>query len=142
MQFLANLSFSFSLHSLCSSQALRYPYFRVGQAFTAPPRCSEQQKPGAKTCTTGLESSKPLSLCKMNLELSKPRAGLQPLSPPLHRPLQQISLPQDNMELSSKQTMHWEEGQQEPLSLVKSSWQTVGITPQQLLYVRAGPSRC
>ncbi|TMS09969.1 Serine/threonine-protein kinase MAK [Larimichthys crocea] len=48
----------------------------------------------------------------------------------LHQPLQQISLPQDNMEPSTKQAMCFttsQDGQQEPLSLVKNrqtmSWQ-------------------
>ena len=69
--------------------------------------------------------SKPLSLCKTELESSQF----------LQQPLQQISLPQDNMEPSTKEATTFSaliEGQQEPLSLVKNmqpkSWQTVGVT--------------
>lgn len=69
--------------------------------------------------------SKPLSLCKMELESSQS----------LQQPLQQISLPQDNMEPSTLEATTFSaltEGLQEPLSLVKNrqpkSWQTVGVT--------------
>lgn len=69
--------------------------------------------------------SKPLSLCKTELESSQF----------LQQHLQQISLPQDNTEPSTKEATTFSaliEGQQEPLSLVKNrqpkSWQTVGVT--------------
>lgn len=130
-------------------QALRYPYFHVGQALGARLKYSEQHKVQAKVSEAAAET-KPLSLCKTNLEFSEPsktQAELQTCSQFLHQPLQQISLPQYNMEPSTKQAMCFStlpEGQQEPLSLVKNrqpmSQQAVGITQVQLLNVRTGCS--
>ncbi|XP_041805517.1 serine/threonine-protein kinase MAK-like isoform X2 [Chelmon rostratus] len=106
-------------------QALRYPYFHVGQALGARLKYSEQHKVQAKVSEAAAET-KPLSLCKTNLEFSEPsktQAELQTCSQFLHQPLQQISLPQYNMEPSTKQAMCFStlpEGQQEPLSLVKN----------------------
>ncbi|XP_073348016.1 serine/threonine-protein kinase MAK-like [Pagrus major] len=101
-----------------AAQALRYTYFHVGQALGAPLMAQAKMSQAAA-------ETKPLSLCKTELESSES----------LHRPLHQISLPQDNMEHSTKKTMSFTtltEGQQEPLSLVKSrqptNWQAVGVT--------------
>lgn len=126
-------------------QALRYPYFHVGQALGAPLQCSERHKTQANM------PEAPLSLCKMDLESGEPsktQAQLQTSNQCLHQPLQQIILPQDNMEPSTKQATYstaLTEGQQEPLSLVKRqpmSWQAVGITQVQLLNVRMGKPSC
>ncbi|XP_045907495.1 serine/threonine-protein kinase MAK-like isoform X2 [Micropterus dolomieu] len=109
-----------------AAQALRYPYFHVGQALGAPLQCSERHKTQANM------PEAPLSLCKMDLESGEPsktQAQLQTSNQCLHQPLQQIILPQDNMEPSTKQATYstaLTEGQQEPLSLVKRqpmSWQ-------------------
>ncbi|CAB1436078.1 unnamed protein product [Pleuronectes platessa] len=81
-----------------AAQALRYPYFHVGQALGAPLKFSEQHKARTKISQTATEP-KPLTLCKTNLESSeqrKTRVELQTSRLPLHRPLQEIPLPQDN----------------------------------------------
>ncbi|KAM8727034.1 serine/threonine-protein kinase MAK-like [Acanthopagrus schlegelii] len=97
-----------------AAQALRYRYFHVGQALGAPLKAQAKMSEAAA-------ESKPLSLCKTELESSQS----------LQQPLQQISLPQDNMEPSTLEATTFSaltEGQQEPLSLVKNrqpkSWQT------------------
>ncbi len=141
-----NLYFPFGF-VLFVLQALRYPYFHVGQALGAPLKYSEQHKAQAKMSEAAAET-KPLSLCKTDLESGEPsktQAELRTCSQSLHQPLQQIPLPQDNMEPSTKQAMcssTLTEGQQEPLSLVKNrhpmSWQAVGITQVQLPHVRKG----
>lgn len=130
-------------------QALRYPYFHVGQALGAPLKYSEQLKAEAKMSEVAPET-KPLSLCKTGQESGEPiktQMELQICIQTLHQPLQQISLPQDNMEPSTKQAMCFttsQDGQQEPLSLVKNrqtmSWQAVGVTQVQLVNVRIGAS--
>ncbi|XP_070701796.1 serine/threonine-protein kinase MAK-like [Pempheris klunzingeri] len=106
-----------------AAQALRYPYFHVGQALSAPLKFSEQYKTQTKMAEEATET-KPLSLCKMDLESG------ETCSQSFHQPLQQIPLPQDNMEPHTKQAAclsTLSEGQQEPLSLVKKkepvSWQ-------------------
>lgn len=118
---------------LFAFQALRYPYFHVGQTLGAPLKYFEQHKAQAKTSEAAAET-RPLSLCKTDLE-----SGLETCSLSLHQPLQQIPLPQDSVEPSTKQAVCFStlsEGQQEPLSLVKSkqptSWQGVGIPQVQL----------
>ncbi|XP_040000174.1 serine/threonine-protein kinase MAK-like isoform X2 [Xiphias gladius] len=110
-------------------QALRYPYFHVGQALGVPLKCSEQHKAQAKMSESAAEP-KPPSLHKTNLESSEPsktQAEPQTSSQSLPQPLQEIPLPHDNMEPSTQQATA---GQQEPLSLVKNrqpmSWQTRG----------------
>ncbi|XP_062284248.1 serine/threonine-protein kinase MAK-like [Scomber scombrus] len=82
-----------------AAQALRYPYFHVGQALGAPLKYSEQHKVHAKVAESNT-GPKPLSLCKTES---------QTCSQSLHQPLQQIQIPREpNMQT---------EGQQEPLSL-------------------------
>ncbi|XP_034468378.1 serine/threonine-protein kinase MAK-like [Hippoglossus hippoglossus] len=105
-----------------AAQALRYPYFHVGQALGAPLKFSEQHKARTKISQAATEP-KPLSLCKTDLEPSeqrKTRVELQTSRLPPHRPLQEIPLPQDNTDPTV--------GQQQPLSLVKNkqpgSWHT------------------
>ncbi|XP_030259137.1 serine/threonine-protein kinase MAK-like isoform X2 [Sparus aurata] len=97
-----------------AAQALRYRYFHVGQTLGAPLKAQAKMSEAAA-------ESKPLSLCKTELESSQF----------LQQHLQQISLPQDNTEPSTKEATTFSaliEGQQEPLSLVKNrqpkSWQT------------------
>lgn len=120
-------------------QALRYPYFHVGQALGAPLKYMEQHKAQAKVSEVATDP-KPLSLCKTELESREPsetQAEPQASSQSLYQPLQEIRLPQDNVEPSTELAA---EGQQEPLSLVKNkqpmSWHTVGISQVQLLNVK------
>ncbi|XP_061587010.1 serine/threonine-protein kinase MAK-like [Cololabis saira] len=94
-----------------AAQALRYPYFHVGQAPCAPLKLSEQNVSGAAA------EPKPLSLCKTDLnsaKLSKSQREPQKSGQSLHQPLKQIPLPQEN-------TATMTERQQEPVSLVKTS---------------------
>ncbi|GLD50802.1 serine/threonine-protein kinase MAK-like isoform X2 [Lates japonicus] len=112
-----------------AAQALRYPYFHVGQALGAPLKYMEQHKAQAKVSEVATDP-KPLSLCKTELESSEPsetQAEPQASSQSLHQPLQEIRLPQDNIEPSTELAA---QGQQEPLSLVKNrqpmSWHTRG----------------
>ncbi|KAG7220915.1 hypothetical protein INR49_017765 [Caranx melampygus] len=94
-----------------AAQALRYPYFHVGQALGASLRYPEHHRAQVKTFEAAAEP-KPLSLCKTDLESHQ--AELQTSGESPHQPLQEISLPLDNMEASSRQETP---GQQEPLSL-------------------------
>ncbi|XP_008277890.1 serine/threonine-protein kinase MAK-like [Stegastes partitus] len=106
-----------------AAQALRYPYFHVGQSLGAPLKYSEQHRTQEKASEAATEL-KPLSLCKTDLdscELGKSQPEPQTCSRSLHQPLQQIPLPQENMEANTLQLVcPMTEGQQEPLSLVKS----------------------
>ncbi|XP_042353740.1 serine/threonine-protein kinase MAK-like [Plectropomus leopardus] len=99
-----------------AAQALRYPYFHVGQTLGAP------LKAQAKLSEAAAET-KPLSLCKTDLETSE-SSRTQTCSQSLQQPLQQILLPLDNTEPNTKH-----EGQQEPLSLVKTSKPTSWQAP-------------
>uniref|UniRef100_A0A3P8SYC5 non-specific serine/threonine protein kinase n=1 Tax=Amphiprion percula TaxID=161767 RepID=A0A3P8SYC5_AMPPE len=118
-----------------AAQALRYPYFHVGQSLGGPLKSSEQHRNQEKA-SEAAPDLKPLSLCKTDLdscELNKPRPEPQTCSQSLHQPLQQINLPQENMEPNVHQLMcpsALTEAQQEPLSLVKNrqpgSFKTVG----------------
>ncbi|XP_071347447.1 serine/threonine-protein kinase MAK-like isoform X2 [Trachinotus anak] len=110
-----------------AAQALRYPYFHVGQVLGAPLKYAEQHKAQAKTSEAATEP-KHLPLCKTSLESSEPsktQAEPQTSTQSPHQPLQEIALPQDHMEPSTQQATV---GQQEPLSLVKNrqpmSWHT------------------
>lgn len=104
-------------------QALRYPYFYVGQTLGAPLKHSEQQ--AQKKISETAADLKPLSLCKPHLdpcELVTTHAEPQTCSQSLHQPIQQIPLPQEDIEKRTLQTVcpsTLTEGQQEPLSLVK-----------------------
>ncbi|XP_040912201.1 serine/threonine-protein kinase MAK-like [Toxotes jaculatrix] len=116
-----------------AAQALRYPYFHVGQALGAPLKYSEQHKAQAKLFEASTEP-KPLSLCKTDLESSEPsqtQAELKTSGQSLNQPLQEIPVPQDNTEPTTQQATL---GQEEPLSLVKNrqptSWHTVAATQQ------------
>ncbi|KAM3928854.1 serine/threonine-protein kinase MAK isoform 2-T2 [Leptodactylus fuscus] len=77
-----------------ASQALRYPYFQVGQAL-GPPAQVEQKKPSDKLVQP--YELQPLS--EMKKKTSPPmdtqEKTLPSESPALHRPLQQIQLPQN-----------------------------------------------
>ncbi|XP_026169990.1 serine/threonine-protein kinase MAK-like [Mastacembelus armatus] len=136
-----------------AAQALRYPYFHVGQALDAPLNYSEQHKAQAKMSEAATEP-KSLSLYKTDQESIKPSSTqeeLQTCSQSLHQPLQQISLPQENMEPSTNQAVGpstLTEGQQEPLSLVKNrqpmGWHTRGTASgaeNSLPAVRTGRRR-
>uniref|UniRef100_A0A672HMV8 non-specific serine/threonine protein kinase n=1 Tax=Salarias fasciatus TaxID=181472 RepID=A0A672HMV8_SALFA len=86
-----------------AAQALRSPYFHVGQALGAPLSHSDQHKAQERMPEEAAEP-RALSLCKADLDCSRA----------LHGPLQQTSLPQENVDPGGLT-----EGQQEPLSLVK-----------------------
>ncbi|XP_041847568.1 serine/threonine-protein kinase MAK-like [Melanotaenia boesemani] len=95
-------------------QALRYPYFHLGQSLGASLKHSGRHKHQEKVSEAAIET-KPLSLCKTDLDFSKlSESQVEPQSyrQSLHQPLQQIRLPQEN-------TSTLTDGQQEPLSLVK-----------------------
>uniref|UniRef100_A0A3Q1EZ45 non-specific serine/threonine protein kinase n=1 Tax=Acanthochromis polyacanthus TaxID=80966 RepID=A0A3Q1EZ45_9TELE len=90
-----------------AAQALRYPYFHVGQSLGGPLKHSEQHRNQEKASEAAPEL-KPLSLCKNDLdscEVNKPRPEPQTRSQSLHQPLQQILLPQENMEPNVHQPM-------------------------------------
>ncbi|XP_047444406.1 serine/threonine-protein kinase MAK-like isoform X2 [Mugil cephalus] len=99
-----------------AAQALRYPYFHVGQTLGAPLRRPHQHE-AQENVREAAADPKPLSLCKTELPTGR------------HQPLQQITVPQESMDTSELQLMTTA-GQQEPLSLVKNrqprSWQTRG----------------
>lgn len=136
-------------HKLSVFQALRYPYFHVGQALGAPLKYSEQYKDSTNMSDTATEP-KPLFLYQSDRESPEPlvsQADPQTCSLSLHQPLQQIPLPQDNMEPCTKPAVApstLTEGQQEPLSLVKNrkpvGSHSVGITQVLTLNVRMGAS--
>uniref|UniRef100_UPI003AAF8E1D serine/threonine-protein kinase MAK-like isoform X1 n=2 Tax=Centroberyx gerrardi TaxID=166262 RepID=UPI003AAF8E1D len=99
-------------------QALRYPYFHVGQALGPPPKYLEQHKAQAKAAESAAEP-KPLSLCKADLESSEPGENqAEPQTRSQHQPLQQIPVPQENMEQSTVGPDTLTPEQAEPLSLV------------------------
>lgn len=121
------MKISFYWFALSVFQALRYPYFHVGQVLGVPLKYSEQHKAQAKMSESGAETQ-PLSFCKTDLESSEPSMSH-------YQPLQQMSSSQNNLDLSTEQGLCFttlSEGQQEPLSLVTNrqpmSWQAVGIT--------------
>uniref|UniRef100_A0A3Q0SXA8 non-specific serine/threonine protein kinase n=1 Tax=Amphilophus citrinellus TaxID=61819 RepID=A0A3Q0SXA8_AMPCI len=90
-----------------AAQALRYPYFHVGQALGAPLKNSEQSKGQKKKLSEAAAELKPLSLCKTDLdscELGKAHIEVQTCSQSPHQPLQQIPLPQENMEQTATGT--------------------------------------
>ncbi|KAM4029514.1 serine/threonine-protein kinase MAK isoform 3-T3 [Anomaloglossus baeobatrachus] len=84
-------------------QALRYPYFQVGQAL-GPPVQVDQKKPLEKP----VQSNEPAQLSEIKKKPSPPSEAAENIlpsdSPAAHRPLQQIQLPQStaNSQLSSK----------------------------------------
>ncbi|XP_075441836.1 serine/threonine-protein kinase MAK isoform X3 [Ascaphus truei] len=87
-----------------SSQALRYPYFQVGQALGPPPQYLEQKKPLNKPVQP--PDPQPSSVIKKLFPspsdaLEKTSANSTQI---VHRPLQQIQLPQSTVdsELPSK----------------------------------------
>ncbi|XP_033960115.1 serine/threonine-protein kinase MAK-like isoform X2 [Pseudochaenichthys georgianus] len=127
-------------------QALRYPYFHVSPALGAPLKNSEQHKAQPKMYEAS-SGTKPLSFCKTDLE-SLEQSSTQRCSQSVHRPLQQILLPQNNMEQNPKQRMcssTLTQGQQEPLSLVKSrqpmSYQAPTGAENSMSAVRTGRRR-
>nr|XP_012775647.2 serine/threonine-protein kinase MAK isoform X1 [Maylandia zebra] len=132
-----------------ASQALRYPYFYVGQTLGAPLKHSEQQ--AQKKISETAADLKPLSLCKPHLdpcELVTTHAKPQTCSQSLHQPIQQIPLPQEDIEKSTLQPVcpsTLTEGQQEPLSLVKrrppEHCQPVNITERGAENRHARPAR-
>ncbi|XP_067331578.1 serine/threonine-protein kinase MAK-like isoform X2 [Channa argus] len=115
-------------------QALRYPYFHVGQALGAPLKYSEQHKVQQKASEAAAEPN-PLFVSNLPAKLSAVKAEHHSCIQSLYQPPQLISLLQDNIEPSTKQAAAlstMSEAQDEPLSLVKNrqpmDWQTVGVT--------------
>uniref|UniRef100_A0AAZ1XBU8 non-specific serine/threonine protein kinase n=1 Tax=Oreochromis aureus TaxID=47969 RepID=A0AAZ1XBU8_OREAU len=103
-----------------AAQALRYPYFYVGQTLGAALKHSEQHKAQKKKISETAADLKPLSLCKPHLEPCKlvtTRAEPQTCSQSLHQPMHQENIEQSTLQPVCPSTLT--EGQQEPLSLVK-----------------------
>ncbi|XP_036377447.1 serine/threonine-protein kinase MAK [Megalops cyprinoides] len=76
-------------------QALRHPYFQVGQVLGPPSQHQDQQRAPGKPAHAA--EPKPLSLCKSDLQSSSEPAFKLPAETPgkdYHHPLQQIPLPQ------------------------------------------------
>ncbi|KAF0046582.1 hypothetical protein F2P81_000215 [Scophthalmus maximus] len=119
-----------------AAQALRHPYFHVGQTLGAPLKNSEQHEAQTKR-----SEPKPLSPCGTDPESGGPseaRTGSRTSGRSLHRPLQEIPLPQNRMEPNAQQRAT--AGRQDPLSLGKLrqplSWHHVGISQVRLLKAR------
>ncbi|KAK5620938.1 hypothetical protein CRENBAI_016454 [Crenichthys baileyi] len=113
-----------------AAQALRYPYFHVGQSPGAPLKLLEKHKAQEKVSEAPAEPN-PLSLCKTDQDsskFSKTQAGQHSYSQPFHQPPQQILVPLENRGRPT-------EGLQEPLRLVKNmqpgSMQSVGSTQRE-----------
>ncbi|AWP03729.1 putative serine/threonine-protein kinase MAK-like [Scophthalmus maximus] len=84
-----------------AAQALRHPYFHVGQTLGAPLKNSEQHEAQTKR-----SEPKPLSPCGTDPESGGPseaRTGSRTSGRSLHRPLQEIPLPQNRMEPNAQQ---------------------------------------
>ncbi|KAJ8374931.1 hypothetical protein SKAU_G00055110 [Synaphobranchus kaupii] len=110
-------------------QALKYPYFQVGQVLGPPSQHQEQQR-GQVKMTQAME---PLSLCKSDLQSSsEPMLKLQAEAPDrdYHHPLQQIPLPQ----VYAKTAPQTESYKQEPF--VRHSFNNQSL----LLGQRHGPA--
>ncbi|KAM6948368.1 serine/threonine-protein kinase MAK-like [Aplochiton taeniatus] len=97
-------------------QALRYPYFQVGQALAPPPKYLEQQRAQARAALAAAES-KPLSLCKADPQASQP---VQTQTQRRPQPLQQIYAPQLYCDPIGSSTDKQHQ-QSAPLSLVKNT---------------------
>ncbi|KAJ8406993.1 hypothetical protein AAFF_G00292690 [Aldrovandia affinis] len=88
-------------------QALRYPYFQVGQVLGPPPQYVEQQKPQVRTIQA--PEPKPLSLTKSDQQPPAQRTRAPAPAPALapgpnrvlHQPLQQIPVPQASLHSDS-----------------------------------------
>ncbi|NWT42942.1 MAK kinase, partial [Chroicocephalus maculipennis] len=83
-----------------ATQALKYPYFQVGQVLGPPPQYLEKQTPIKPVQATETKPALPkLEAISKPEPLSSPEAPdkteLQPLSKVNHQPLQQIQLPQN-----------------------------------------------
>ncbi|KAL3988790.1 hypothetical protein ACER0C_013108 [Sarotherodon galilaeus] len=103
-----------------AAQALRYPYFYVGQTLGAALKHSEQHKAQKKKISETAADLKPLSLCKPHLDPCKlvtTHAEPQTCSQSLHQPMHQENIEQSTLQPVCPSTLT--EGQQEPLSLVK-----------------------
>ncbi|NXY77236.1 MAK kinase, partial [Glareola pratincola] len=83
-----------------ATQALKYPYFQVGQVLGPPPQYLEKQTPVKPVQPTEPKPALPkLEAVSKPEPLSSPdvpdKTELQPLSKVNHQPLQQIQLPQN-----------------------------------------------
>ncbi|XP_046883946.1 serine/threonine-protein kinase MAK-like [Hypomesus transpacificus] len=103
-------------------QALRYPYFHVGQALGPPPQYLEQRKAQARTAQTATEP-KPPSLSKADPQCTSDQSLLQSQEKGHHQPLQRIPLPQQNRSYDSPETDALKQDQPAPLNLVKGTQQ-------------------
>lgn len=109
-------------------QALRYPYFQVGQALGPPPQYLELQKTPARAAKSDTEP-KPLSLCKADqpstsgLAQSSPQTQPQNQGRSHHQPLQQVPLPQQIITYSNTGADPLKQDQPGPLRLVKTTLQ-------------------
>ena len=116
-------------------QALRYPYFHVGQALGPPPQYQEQSKAHARTAQTATEP-KPPSLSKADPQCTSDQSLLQSQEKGHHQPLQRIPLPQQNRSYDSPETDALKQDQPAPLNLVKGTQQVSGRAECNLSFER------
>ncbi|XP_065686296.1 serine/threonine-protein kinase MAK isoform X1 [Patagioenas fasciata] len=127
-----------------ASQALKYPYFQVGQVLGPPPQYLEKQAPikpvqptEAKPSLPKLEAiSKPEPLSSPDvLEKTPP----QPMSKVNHQPLQQIQLPQNT---TNQQVPKQQQPQAQPFfpSIIKNSSPKQAVSGSQNGV--GGPKNC
>ncbi|NXF93619.1 MAK kinase, partial [Eubucco bourcierii] len=116
-----------------ASQALKYPYFQVGQVLGPPPQHLEKQAPVKPVHPTEPKPALPkLEPISKPEPLSSPdvpdKTQPQPLSKVNHQPLQQIHLPQNT---ANQQVPKQQQPQTQPLfpTIVKNS-SPVTIGPQ------------
>ncbi|OPJ76613.1 serine/threonine-protein kinase MAK isoform A [Patagioenas fasciata monilis] len=127
-----------------ASQALKYPYFQVGQVLGPPPQYLEKQAPikpvkptEAKPSLPKLEAiSKPEPLSSPDVPEKTPP---QPMSKVNHQPLQQIQLPQNT---TNQQVPKQQQPQAQPFfpSIIKNSSPKQAVSGSQNGV--GGPKNC
>ncbi|NXC75129.1 MAK kinase, partial [Anhinga anhinga] len=130
-----------------ASQALKHPYFQVGQVLGPPPQYLEKQAPIKPVQPTEPKPALPkLEAISKPEPLSSPdvpdKTQPQPLSKVNHQPLQQIQLPQNtaNQQLPNQQVPKQQQPQAQPFfpTIIKNS-SPVTSGPQN---GAAGPKSC
>ncbi|XP_057696587.1 serine/threonine-protein kinase MAK-like isoform X2 [Corythoichthys intestinalis] len=129
-----------------AAQALRYPYFYVGQSLGVPLKYSKQHKFLSKDVKVIVEEKPLFKTNKFSEEPKKIQAEAQISSQGLHQPLHPIQITQqaDTRQQQACPSLMSEE-QQEPLSLVKSR-QPITLTKTEgvgnsVVKLRAGRRR-
>ncbi|XP_064016961.1 serine/threonine-protein kinase MAK isoform X4 [Pogoniulus pusillus] len=117
-----------------ASQALKYPYFQVGQVLGPPPQYLEKQAPIKPVQPTEPKQTLPkLEAISKPEPLSSPdvpdKTQPQPLSKVNHQPLQQIQLPQNT---ANQQVPKQQQSQAQPFfpTIKNSSPKQVASDPQ------------